>query len=104
MAEPTDIAVTVVYPASVTQQYVFDITVADGSTVRDAITTCGILDQCPDLDVATMAVGIYGRIKDMNQPLGAGDRVEIYRPLTMSPTAARRQRANHIKIDSNEPK
>jgi len=99
MAEPADVAVTVVYPASVTQQCVFDITLADGSTLRDAITACGILERCSDLDVATMTVGIYGQIAGMDQPLVAGDRVEIYRPLTMAPTAARRQRAKRGKGD-----
>ena len=102
MAEPNDIAVTVVYPASVTQQYVLDVTLADGSTVQDAIAACGILEQFPDLDVTTMTAGVYGRIVAMDWPLGAGDRVEIYRQLTMSPTEARRQRAERVKIDSEQ--
>jgi putative ubiquitin-RnfH superfamily antitoxin RatB of RatAB toxin-antitoxin module len=38
-------------------------------------------------------VGIFGRIVDLHRAVVAGDRIEIYRPLTADPKEARRRRA-----------
>ena len=44
------------------------------------------------------AVGVFGRLAPLDQPLRAGDRVEIYRPLAVDPKAARRARAKQARL------
>lgn len=66
------------------------------STVRDAINASGILQRRPELTPELRAVdaGIWGRKCELEQPLVDGDRVEIYRPLTIDPKEGRRMRAD----------
>lgn len=73
------------------QQIWLTIEVPDDATVNDAIARSGILDMFPHIDLATQKVGIFGRIVKPDSSLRAGDRVEIYRPITCDPqTVARR--------------
>ena len=67
-----------------------ELTLDEGSTVRDAVIASGLLaqfdpDHCP--------VGIFGKKKAPDTVLRDGDRVEIYRPLVADPKDARRRRA-----------
>ncbi len=73
------------------QQVLIQVSVPDGSSVRDAIVRSNILSD--ELDLETLAVGIFARRVTLDYILKTGDRVEIYRPLTMSPVDARRWRA-----------
>ena len=73
------------------QQVLIQVSVPNGSSVRDAIVRSNILSD--ELDLETLAVGIFARRVTLDYILKAGDRVEIYRPLTMSPVDARRWRA-----------
>ena len=82
--------VGIVYSENV-QQIWLTIEVPDDATVNDAIARSGILDMFPHIDLATQKVGIFGRIVKPDAALRAGDRVEIYRPITCDPqTVARR--------------
>ena len=73
------------------QQIWLTIEVPDDATVNDAIARSGILDMFPHIDLATQKVGIFGKIVKPDSSLRAGDRVEIYRPITCDPqTVARR--------------
>ena len=76
------------------QQVLIQLSVPGGSTARDAIIRSNILSDVPGLDLETLAVGIFARRVTLDYILKTGDRVEIYRPLTMSPVEARRWRAN----------
>ena len=84
--------VEVVY-ARPEQQLLIQVSVPAGSTARDAIVRSNIFSDASGLDVETLAVGIFARRVTLDYILKAGDRVEIYRPLTMSPVEARRWRA-----------
>jgi|TARA_B100000949_G_scaffold37252_1_gene31191 hypothetical protein len=84
--------VEVVY-ARPEQQVLIQLSVPGGSTARDAIIRSNILSDVPGLDLETLAVGIFARRVTLDYILKTGDRVEIYRPLTMSPVEARRWRA-----------
>lgn len=84
--------VEVVY-ARPEQQVLIQVSVPAGSTARDAIVRSNIFSDASRLDVETLAVGIFARRVTLDYILKAGDRVEIYRPLTMSPVEARRWRA-----------
>ena len=84
--------VEVVY-ARPEQQLLIQMQVPGGSTARDAIVRSNILNDVPGLDLETLAVGIFSRRVTLDYILKTGDRVEIYRSLTMSPVEARRWRA-----------
>ena len=66
-----------------------------GATVRAAIVQSGILEELPQIDPATMTVGVFGRLRSLDDLVQAGERIEIYRPLQLDPKTARRQRARH---------
>ena len=74
------------------------INVAPGSTVRDAVLASGVLEVFSEIDLETVPVGIFSRRVDLDTQLTDGDRVEIYRRLQLSPTEARRLRAERKKV------
>lgn len=71
---------------------------AAGSTVLQAIEFSGLLQKCPEIDLATSKVGIYAKLVKLDQALRDRDRVEIYRPLLADPKEVRRQRAAEGKL------
>jgi putative ubiquitin-RnfH superfamily antitoxin RatB of RatAB toxin-antitoxin module len=75
------------------RQLVVDVTLSSGATINDAIHSSGILAQAPEIDLAGLRVGIYGKLKELDAALHDRDRVEIYRPLTADPMESRRRRA-----------
>ncbi|AXI59688.1 RnfH family protein [Pseudomonas kribbensis] len=93
MVEPV-IEIEVVY-AAVDRQVLRTISVAEGSTVRAALSACGIDGDFPELDLAGCPVGVFGKvIADPDvRVVQAGDRLEIYRPLLADPKEVRRLRA-----------
>jgi len=74
--------------------------VPEGSTIQTAILSSGLLNVCTELDMNTLRVGIYSRLKTLDTGLKAQDRVEVYRPLHVDPMAARRARAQKNKKNS----
>ena len=63
-----------------------------GMTALDAIEQSGIRAQVELTE--PLSLGIFGvKLQDHTQPLAAGDRVEIYRALTINPKDIRRKRA-----------
>lgn len=91
MTEHT-VAVEVVY-ADAGQQWVRSTEVPEGSTVMEAIVASGIIDELPRGTVDPERLGIFSRRTSAQQIVQAGDRIEIYRPLTLDPMEARRRRA-----------
>ena len=65
-----------------------------GATAADAVRASGILERHPEIDLERQRLGIYGRVVAAKAPLSDGDRVEVYRPLTLGPKEARRRRAS----------
>ena len=86
-----EIEVEVVY-ALPAEQAVMRLRLAAGATVLQAIQQSGLLVRYPQIVRATVRVGVFGKIMALNAPLCTGDRVEIYRPLTVDPKEARRRR------------
>lgn len=74
-------------------QTVLTVTAAEGDSVALVIARSGITDRHPELQAGSLQVGIFGRRVSMATPVAEGDRVEIYRPLVLSPAEARRRRA-----------
>jgi putative ubiquitin-RnfH superfamily antitoxin RatB of RatAB toxin-antitoxin module len=71
------------------------LTLPAGSTVQQALQASGLLSDFPELDLNNHAVwllGIWGRKTTPAHVLRDLDRVELYRPLTVDPKVARRER------------
>lgn len=86
------IQVEVAYATPQTQ-WLTTTQVNEGASVRDVIAASGILARFPEINLDTQAVGIFSKVCTLDQPVRAGDRVEIYRPLIADPKEARRRRA-----------
>lgn len=89
---PDTLSVEVVL-ATPERQVLLTVNVEAGSSVADVIARSGVESQFPDLAVAELAVGIWGRRVSLDSTVNAGDRVELYRRLVIDPREARRQRA-----------
>mgnify|MGYP000923238693 CR=1 FL=1 len=75
------------------QQDCSELEMRGGATVAQAIEASGVLARNPQIDLATVQVGIWGRRAQLSDMLRDRDRVEIYRPLRADPKEIRRQRA-----------
>ena len=75
------------------QQQIITLNVEEGTTLQGAIESSGILEQFPEIDLASAKTGIFGKLAKPDTVLRARDRVEIYRPLIADPKAVRKQRA-----------
>ncbi len=84
--------VEVVY-AGLRRQACYVLSVAQGTTVAEAIHSSGVLEAFSEIDLARQRVGVHGKLVRLAQVLRDGDRVEIYRPLSADPKDARRKRA-----------
>ena len=79
------------------RQSVKSLSVDPGATVRHAILASKICDEFPEIDLSRNTVGIYSKKVPLDHVLKNGDRVEIYRPLKVSPKEARRLRAENAR-------
>jgi len=68
-----------------------------GSTVADAIEASGLRDRHAELAGQVVACGVWGRACRLDRVLSEGDRVEVYRALSIDPKDARRQRGREQK-------
>lgn len=75
------------------EQGLLDVEVEAGTTVAEAIAASGIGQRFDDEKLASLPVGIWGRVVDRGHEVRPGDRVEIYRPLAIDPLQVRRQLA-----------
>lgn len=87
-----ELHVTVVYCAPGCED-LSEVRLPAGASVADAIAAAGVLARRPEVARRAPDVGIWGRACGLDQRLEDGDRVEIYRPLTVDPKQARRVRA-----------
>ena len=77
------------------RQLLLEVTLARGATARQAVERSGLLQRCPEIDLARSTLGVFGRIASPDVRLRDGDRVEIYRPLIADSKQVRRDRARH---------
>ncbi len=90
--DPAWLRVTVVYCAPACEDS-SELTMPSGSTVHDAIAASELLTRRPELRDSIDA-GVWGQRCALDRPLADGDRVELYRPLTIDPKEGRRLRAD----------
>lgn len=65
--------------------------VPDGSTVRDVIDLSNLLELFPEIDLDSQKVGIFGRAAKLDAEVTDGNRVEVYRPITVDPETVERK-------------
>lgn len=68
------------------------LSLADTSTVQQALQASGLPARLGMAAGGEQAVGIWGRKVDGTHVLHDGDRLELYRPLLVDPKEARRTR------------
>ncbi len=66
--------------------------VPDNSTVEQAIMVSGLLTRYPEIDLSKQKVGIFGKLAKLDTIVQEGDRVEIYRQITVDPAMVKRRR------------
>ncbi len=86
------IHVSLVYSAQARDVLELPLRLRPDCTVLQALQTSGLLAQRPELDLATMTLGVWGRKVALTHVLRDRDRIEIYRPLKVDPKVARRER------------
>ena len=74
MANAEMITVEVAY-ARPDEQLILEIELTAGSTLLQAVEQSGIIERFPEIDLRTMKVGIFGKLKKQDQVLQQGDRV-----------------------------
>lgn len=90
----TTIRVAVAWSPRPGEAFEAALEVAQGTHALEAIRASGVLERHAEIDISSQAIGIWGRAATLDSVLAEGDRVEIYRPLTMNPNEARRLRAS----------
>jgi putative ubiquitin-RnfH superfamily antitoxin RatB of RatAB toxin-antitoxin module len=88
-AVASSIHITVAHACQPGQVKLWELALPLGATVADALAQClasGVLAAEPE------AIGLWGRLVSQTTVLQGGDRLELYRSLTVDPKIARRQR------------
>jgi len=84
---PAELHVEVVYSAAAGQVQQVNLQLPSESSVLDALRQA-----FPGLALDGLVVGVWGKLRALDDTLRDRDRVEIYRPLLVDPKEARRQR------------
>ena len=92
------LTVEVVY-ALPDQLFRYTFQVEEGTTLLGAVKHSPLLNDCPDLDLNHISMGIFGKkvLRPTEHCIEGGDRIELYRPITADPKALRKQRAARKK-------
>jgi putative ubiquitin-RnfH superfamily antitoxin RatB of RatAB toxin-antitoxin module len=75
------------------KQVILKVTGVQGITALQAVECSGIKELFPEIDPATVKMGVFGKATKPDAELQPGDRVEIYRPLIADPKQARKKKA-----------
>lgn len=92
MASAEPLVVELAYSPSAGRVERWTLELPTGSCVKDAVTQSGVLSAHPELELASLSVGVWGALRGLEHPLRNRDRVELYRPLIVDPKEARRLR------------
>lgn len=96
MAPADTLQVEVAYCASPGVADVVLLQLPAGALLSDALGASGVLER-HGLSAPDLRVGVWCKSRDLTTVLRDRDRVEIYRPLTVDPKEARRQRYKRDK-------
>lgn len=92
MAEAEAVWIEVAY-ALPHEQCILKLQVPAGTSLREAVVRSGIRRRFAEIDPDRARLGVFGRLRAGDEPVAAGDRIEIYRELTADPKQLRRERA-----------
>ena len=92
MAEHRRLRLTVIYSPAPREVREWELELPAGATVLQALEASGIAAEFPALELSAQTLGIWGRKARPDEVLNEGDRIEVYRPLRVDPTVARRER------------
>ena len=84
--------ITLAYSPAPRQTRLWQLNLVVGTTVMQALLQSGVLGEFVELSVEALKLGIWGKRCTTDQVLKNHDRIEIYRPLRVNPTVARRER------------
>jgi uncharacterized protein len=76
------------------------LTISKDACIADVLSFSAISVAHPEIDLANCRFGVFGKLKQAGDTLHAGDRLEIYRPLTADPKDARRRRVHKERVAS----
>lgn len=83
-------------------QWLWQREVPEGMTLAQALEDAEVRAACPALQSAEPPMlGVWSKVvtEPSTHILQDGDRVEIYRPLTIDPKAARKARAEKVRAE-----
>ena len=94
-AQPGDdgLRIEIVFATS-ERQFLETLIVAPGTSIAVAIEKSNVTAAFPEIDLASLAVGVWGNVASRSVVVRDGDRIELYRPLPADPRDARRQVAS----------
>lgn len=92
--------VEIVYIGGDQSYHSFEVDLVAPATVLEAIQQSQILQKCPEINLEKQKVGVYGKLRKLEDLVFADDRVEIYRPLLIDPKEARRKKARLLRLAS----
>lgn len=75
------------------RQEIIAFDVEEGCDIQTAIGKSGMLQRFPEIDLGSQKVGVFSKKRELTDILQPGDRIEIYRPLTIDPKDLRRIKA-----------
>lgn len=87
------ISCEICYVANNNEQFTEKITISAGSKIEDALKQSTILRKFNELSLSSICCGIYSKKTTLDHIIENKDRIEIYRPLKITPMEARRLRA-----------
>jgi uncharacterized protein len=92
--EPDPLDVVLVFSLAPRKVLEFHFQITPGSTVAQALAHWRSTAAASQWAEATKSLhyGVWGKAAKVGQVLKAHDRIELYRPLTVDPKTARRQR------------
>jgi uncharacterized protein len=92
MAPVDTIRLQVAYSAGPRHLDCVDLTMPVGSTLAQALEASGLMVRYNLAQDESLVAGVWMKLKPLDTVLREADRVEVYRPLTVDPKEARRQR------------
>ena len=92
LEQENKIQIEVVY-ADVEDIHCIPLELNIGASIGEAIKASGILERCPEINLNKNKVGVFSKLRELDELVSSNDRVEIYRPLKVDPKESRRRRA-----------
>ena len=87
-------AVEVAY-ACPERQVILTLEIHAGMRLEEVVRHSGVLERFPEIELESVRLGVFGKLRQPDDLARSGDRIEIYRPLIADPKESRRRRAAH---------